>query len=180
MGIRLVGSSCYSRPAYYSKRRSLIRGANSPTRRAVTALKTDTGRRNEDDPHRTTDQVETGNQQSLYELLKKPLDSNTRGAAGTYQEQTEKIMVLPGLAILAPPRVYALCLDTGGTALFTAVTGSMLTLLFRQTLNAATWAPPKSKSAARLTSHCTLGLHSRKLLLTTYPQKRFNTNGYQF
>ncbi|GBP35132.1 hypothetical protein EVAR_28331_1 [Eumeta japonica] len=43
------------------------------------------------------------------------------GAAGTYQEQTEKIIVLSGLAILAPPRVYALCLGTGGTALFTAL-----------------------------------------------------------
>ncbi|GBP32398.1 hypothetical protein EVAR_81205_1 [Eumeta japonica] len=29
--------------------------------------------------------------------------------------------LLPGLAILAPPRVYALCLGTGGTALFTAL-----------------------------------------------------------
>ncbi|GBP39058.1 hypothetical protein EVAR_89280_1 [Eumeta japonica] len=49
------------------------------------------------------------------------LESNTRGAAGTYQKQTEKIVVLPGLTILAPPRVYALCLGTGGTALFTAL-----------------------------------------------------------
>ncbi|GBP08749.1 hypothetical protein EVAR_7331_1 [Eumeta japonica] len=45
----------------------------------------------------------------------------TRGAAGTHQEQTEKIIVLPGLAILAPSRVYALRLSTGGTALFTAL-----------------------------------------------------------
>ncbi|GBP87486.1 Scolexin B [Eumeta japonica] len=41
------------------------------------------------------------------------------GAAGTHQEQTEKIIVLPGLAILATLTVYALCLGTGGTALFT-------------------------------------------------------------
>ncbi|GBP20598.1 hypothetical protein EVAR_93712_1 [Eumeta japonica] len=59
--------------------------------------------------------------QEMYELVKKPLYSNTRGAAGTYQEQTEKIIILPGLAILAPPRVYALCLGTGGTALFMAL-----------------------------------------------------------
>ncbi|GBO98424.1 UBX domain-containing protein 1 [Eumeta japonica] len=49
------------------------------------------------------------------------LDSSTRGVAGTYVEQTEKIIVLPGLAILAPPSVYALCLGTGGRALFTAL-----------------------------------------------------------
>ncbi|GBP48243.1 hypothetical protein EVAR_96832_1 [Eumeta japonica] len=55
------------------------------------------------------------------ELIKKRLDSNTRSAAGTYQEQTKKIIVLPGPAILAPPGVYPLCLDTGGTALFTAL-----------------------------------------------------------
>ncbi|GBP75291.1 hypothetical protein EVAR_47328_1 [Eumeta japonica] len=54
-----------------------------------------------------------------YELMKKRLDSSTKGAVGTYQEQTEKLIVLPGLAILAPSRVYALCLGTGGTALFT-------------------------------------------------------------
>ncbi|GBP52713.1 hypothetical protein EVAR_43914_1 [Eumeta japonica] len=48
----------------------------------------------------------------------KRLDSSTKGAAGTYQE---KIIVLPGLAILAFPRIYALCLGTGGTALFTAL-----------------------------------------------------------
>ncbi|GBP22174.1 hypothetical protein EVAR_10684_1 [Eumeta japonica] len=58
---------------------------------------------------------------SAYKLVKKRLDSSTRGTTGTYQEQTEKIIVLPGLAILAPPRVYALCLGTGGTALFTAL-----------------------------------------------------------
>ncbi|GBP91053.1 hypothetical protein EVAR_56136_1 [Eumeta japonica] len=46
---------------------------------------------------------------------------NSQDAAGTYQEQTEKIVVLSDLAILAPPRVYALCLGTGGTALFTAL-----------------------------------------------------------
>ncbi|GBP77358.1 Malignant T-cell-amplified sequence 1 homolog [Eumeta japonica] len=56
-----------------------------------------------------------------YELVKERLDSSTRGAAGTYQEQTEKITVLPGLAITAPPRAYALCLGTDGTALFTAL-----------------------------------------------------------
>ncbi|GBP37768.1 hypothetical protein EVAR_29970_1 [Eumeta japonica] len=56
-----------------------------------------------------------------YKLVKKRLDSSTRSATGTYQEQTEKIIVLPGLAILAPPRVYALCLGTGGTALFMAL-----------------------------------------------------------
>ncbi|GBP12214.1 hypothetical protein EVAR_6390_1 [Eumeta japonica] len=48
--------------------------------------------------------------------------------AGTHQEQTEKIIVLPSLAILAPPRVYALCLGTGGTALFTALGSSKLML----------------------------------------------------
>ncbi|GBP95844.1 hypothetical protein EVAR_65500_1 [Eumeta japonica] len=53
--------------------------------------------------------------------VKKRLDSSTGGAAGSYQEQTEKIIVLSDLAILAPPRVYALCLSTGGTALFTAL-----------------------------------------------------------
>ncbi|GBP46963.1 hypothetical protein EVAR_30995_1 [Eumeta japonica] len=31
------------------------------------------------------------------------LESNTKGAAGTYQKQTEKIIVVPGLTILAPP-----------------------------------------------------------------------------
>ncbi|GBP95925.1 hypothetical protein EVAR_67413_1 [Eumeta japonica] len=41
--------------------------------------------------------------------------------AALEKEQTEKIIVLPGLAILAPPRVYALCLGTVGTALFTAL-----------------------------------------------------------
>ncbi|GBP48831.1 hypothetical protein EVAR_8439_1 [Eumeta japonica] len=56
-----------------------------------------------------------------YELVKKPLDSSTRGAAGTHQKQTEKIIVLSSLAILAPHRVYALCLGTGGTAVFTAL-----------------------------------------------------------
>ncbi|GBP56055.1 hypothetical protein EVAR_43817_1 [Eumeta japonica] len=49
------------------------------------------------------------------------LESSARGVARTRQEQTEKIIVLPGLAILAPPRVYALRLGTGGTALFTAL-----------------------------------------------------------
>ncbi|GBP03682.1 hypothetical protein EVAR_2427_1 [Eumeta japonica] len=51
----------------------------------------------------------------------KNITSDGGGAAGTYQEQTEKIIVLSGLAILAPPRVYALCLGTSGTALFTAL-----------------------------------------------------------
>ncbi|GBP19384.1 hypothetical protein EVAR_12425_1 [Eumeta japonica] len=37
-----------------------------------------------------------------YELVKKCFDSSTRGATGTYQEQNEKIRVLPGLRILAP------------------------------------------------------------------------------
>ncbi|GBP78904.1 hypothetical protein EVAR_55943_1 [Eumeta japonica] len=64
--------------------------------------------------------------------------SKYRGAAGTCQKQTEKIIVLPGLAILAPPRVYALCLGTGGTALFTAlavVTRSLMgpTLVYAST-----------------------------------------------
>ncbi|GBP24728.1 hypothetical protein EVAR_79575_1 [Eumeta japonica] len=49
------------------------------------------------------------------------LEWSTRGAAGTHQEQTEKIIVLPGLAILAPLKVYALCPGTSGTALFTAL-----------------------------------------------------------
>ncbi|GBP24808.1 hypothetical protein EVAR_14141_1 [Eumeta japonica] len=44
------------------------------------------------------------------------LESSTRGAARTRQERTEKIIVLPGLAIRAPPRVYALRLGTGATA----------------------------------------------------------------
>ncbi|GBP47372.1 hypothetical protein EVAR_38974_1 [Eumeta japonica] len=60
----------------------------------------------------------------FYKLVKKRLDSSTRSATGTYQEQTEKIIVLPGPAILAPPRVYALCLGTSGTALFTALDAS--------------------------------------------------------
>lgn len=34
-----------------------------------------------------------------------------------------RIVVLPGLDILAPPRVYALFLGTGDTALFTALDG---------------------------------------------------------
>ncbi|GBP57497.1 hypothetical protein EVAR_36149_1 [Eumeta japonica] len=49
------------------------------------------------------------------------LEWSTRGAAGTHQEQTEKIIVLPGLAILTPLKVCALCPGTGGTALFTAL-----------------------------------------------------------
>ncbi|GBP31938.1 hypothetical protein EVAR_18477_1 [Eumeta japonica] len=55
-----------------------------------------------------------------YELVKNRLDSSTRGAAGTYKEQTEQIIVLPGLANLAP-RVDVLRLITGDTALFTAL-----------------------------------------------------------
>ncbi|GBP87888.1 hypothetical protein EVAR_63827_1 [Eumeta japonica] len=47
-----------------------------------------------------------------------------RGAPETYEEQTEKNNSLPGLAILAPSRVYALTLGTGGTALFTALSTS--------------------------------------------------------
>ncbi|GBP34385.1 hypothetical protein EVAR_7438_1 [Eumeta japonica] len=55
------------------------------------------------------------------------LEWSARGAAGTHQEQTEKIIDLPGLAILAPPKVYALCLGTGGTAPFTALCLTLLT-----------------------------------------------------
>ncbi|GBP05886.1 hypothetical protein EVAR_5166_1 [Eumeta japonica] len=40
---------------------------------------------------------------------------------GNSSGANRKIIVLPGLAILAPPRVYALCLGTGGTALSTAL-----------------------------------------------------------
>ncbi|GBP67439.1 DNA repair protein REV1, partial [Eumeta japonica] len=61
------------------------------------------------------------------------LEWSARGAAGTRQEQTEKIIVLPGLAILAPPKVYALCMGTGGTALFTALILNYF-LLHRQPL----------------------------------------------
>ncbi|GBP46728.1 hypothetical protein EVAR_86981_1 [Eumeta japonica] len=42
-------------------------------------------------------------------------------ALGAQREPNRKIIVLPGLAILAPPRVYALCLGTGGTVRFTAL-----------------------------------------------------------
>ncbi|GBP34336.1 hypothetical protein EVAR_7387_1 [Eumeta japonica] len=41
--------------------------------------------------------------------------------SGNSSGANQKIIVLPGLAILAPPRVYVLCLGTGGTALFTAL-----------------------------------------------------------
>ncbi|GBP77860.1 hypothetical protein EVAR_64443_1 [Eumeta japonica] len=47
--------------------------------------------------------------------------NSNRGAAGTYQEQTEKIIVLPGLAILTPPKAYALRLGTGNIALYAAL-----------------------------------------------------------
>ncbi|GBP88122.1 hypothetical protein EVAR_63930_1 [Eumeta japonica] len=59
-----------------------------------------------------------------------------RGVAGTYQEQTEKIIAQTGLAILAPPRVYALCLGTGGTALVTAL---LVTPLHFVTVVSAVW-----------------------------------------
>ncbi|GBP58040.1 hypothetical protein EVAR_39756_1 [Eumeta japonica] len=54
-------------------------------------------------------------------VMDTPTESCTRGAAGNHQELIEKIIVLPGLAILAPTRVYTLCLGTGSTALFTAL-----------------------------------------------------------
>ncbi|GBP90551.1 hypothetical protein EVAR_64671_1 [Eumeta japonica] len=47
--------------------------------------------------------------------------SYNRRRSGNSSGANQKIIVLPGLAILAPPRVYALCLGTGGTALFTAL-----------------------------------------------------------
>lgn len=46
------------------------------------------------------------------------LESSTRAAAGTCPEQTQKLVILHGRAILAPTRVYAWA---PGTALCTAL-----------------------------------------------------------
>ncbi|GBP63341.1 hypothetical protein EVAR_41929_1 [Eumeta japonica] len=50
----------------------------------------------------------------------------THRRSGNSSGANQKVIVLPGLAILAPPRVYALCLGTGGTALCLGTGGTAL------------------------------------------------------
>ncbi|GBP33799.1 hypothetical protein EVAR_25400_1 [Eumeta japonica] len=66
----------------------------------------------------------TSGRQSQMNYLIVDTGAATTMRCGNLSEANRKIIVLPGLAILAPPRVYALCLGTGGTALFTALSTS--------------------------------------------------------
>ncbi|GBP71357.1 hypothetical protein EVAR_57742_1 [Eumeta japonica] len=87
------------------------------------------------------------------------------GRSGTYQEQTEKIIDLPDLGILAPPRVYALCLGTAAAligrghvcaALLSLTLGLRDNALHRYSLPySSCCAPPTRDLSTRQLAHLT-------------------------